>query len=327
MILGTMKQPEIVTFLKSLGFTNLKLLNHKDTTYTYSFDDLDVRALKSQVGSPTVAGGGKVAVYEIPGTAKIGVSTSNNAVRFIDLTPASTNVSDAHLGEVDLPPALEAAYLRASGNQSFRIPFCKKLWEHFNKEKFNSRLTMPRLLVGDSPPEGVDSKARGVYYGGPGFRNKALYMASFMFNARIKFFIEVFLHEMCHQAVWTLDKVPVQAEGGHGPEWKAWMVRVGLDPRRYDPTDDQEYAVGGDRHMKISLHLESYGPLATKAEIKELKPLPSSIQKGAAYFQYKGRIFKGESDGKHFRGRNIHSPFQYVVFDKPKSGPFQLYSK
>ena len=44
----------------------------------------------------------------------------------------------------------------------------------------------------------------------------------------------------CHQAVWTLDHyLSKNAADGHGTNWARWMRHVGLDPRRFDPTDGE----------------------------------------------------------------------------------------
>lgn len=45
----------------------------------------------------------------------------------------------------------------------------------------------------------------------------------------------------CHQAVTQIDKYRGFEEQGHGSHWKAWMVRVGLDPRRFDPQPNSTY--------------------------------------------------------------------------------------
>jgi hypothetical protein len=65
-------------------------------------------------------------------------------------------------------------------------------------------------------------------------------MSRRVFNAGQEKFLEIFVHEMCHQAVSEIDRV-VDINKGHGPYWKAWMVKSGIPPSRYDYTDAQEY--------------------------------------------------------------------------------------
>jgi hypothetical protein len=125
-----------------------------------------------------------------------------------------------------------------------------------------------------------------------------------MFNARPPFFYEILLHEMCHLAVWNISKDSDNSEAGHGPTWKNWMVKVGLDPRRFDPTDDTEMQVGPEKHAKEAELTKKYGKAATLKELAELTKVAS--YKGTAedvYHYYAGRLFKGSAHGKVFMGK------------------------
>lgn len=69
---------------------------------------------------------------------------------------------------------------------------------------------------------------------------RELAMSRRVFNAGEVKFLEVFLHEMCHQAVTDVDKA-IDPNGGHGPRWTAWMQKCGIPASRYDYTAATEY--------------------------------------------------------------------------------------
>jgi hypothetical protein len=284
-----MKQTDIVTMLSQYGFTGLHLVSHEGKTTTYKFASYKKAVLDKELGSPSVAGGGKVAVYHVGKTAKFGVSPANSMVRVIVLVEDSKKADDRHLGNLTTTPELSRAFLQAQVKPSLRLAYCKHLWAYLNKEKFHvAALPMPKFAVGDSFPK--MKNARGVYTGGNNFTAGTIWMANYMFNAREPFFLEVFLHEMCHQAAWCISKETDKSEQGHGDTWKKWMVKVGLDPRRYDPTDDVEYKSGSAAIREESKLDEAYGPRATPKELKALKP---TTNLGKCCIVSQGRIFKG----------------------------------
>ena len=283
-----MKQPDIVKMLEQYGFRGLHLHNNEGKTSTYKFAEYKKDLLAKELGSPSIAGGGKVAVYEVGAIAKLGVSPLNHMVRVVVKAEDSRVADDGHLAKIKVPSILTRAFLQAQVKPTLRLSYCKHLWEFLNKEKFHGELPTPKFAVGENFPKLPG--ARGVYTGGHNFTAGSIWMASFMFNAREPFFLEVFLHEMAHQAAWCISKEVDRSEKGHGKTWQNWMVKVGLDPRRFDPTDDVEYK-SGTEVVRDELKMdEKYGPRASPKTIKELKP---TKELGKCLFLYKGRIFKG----------------------------------
>ncbi len=301
-----MSPQDLVKLLESLTFVDLSLVSLADNSYTYKYGDYNHAKLEKALGKPAIAGQGKVAVFQIPGTGKIGVSPANSVVRLI-VTGVFTSLpkaADTHLSKQATTKELSLAYTRAQGNQRFQLQFLTELWEHFNQTKFGGRLSKPRLEVSDRPTVKVPKGTRGAYQAGRAFGPGILWIAKFLFNAREIFFNEIVLHEMCHQAVNQIDHKTNTSDGGHGPEWQKWMVHVGLDPRRYDPTDDVEYqdtAQKADTEAELSA---KYGPRAKPEFFKELQPLRTPVY-GPVIFEFRGRALEGvldrSSSGYEFR--------------------------
>jgi hypothetical protein len=290
-----MKLLEIKTLLNKFGFDRLSLVkaDEQTKTYTFKFQNYDISRLTVK---PTMAAGGKVLVFNIPDVGKIGLSAENQIVRFIDsgTRDNAPKASDKHLGFVDVPAELSLEFQKAAINSAKRVQYLKNLWTHLNTTKFGSQMKMPHLECSSSPSKGKGSHktARGIYFGGPSFQPGTLWIADFMFNAREPFFLEVFAHEMCHEATWTISKDRSSAEQGHGPTWQNWMKHVGLDPRRFDPTDDLEYRASGQGLDKEEEYTKKYGPRASPSYLKSLVPLKNFVE-GPVIYLYNGRAIKG----------------------------------
>lgn len=76
-----------------------------------------------------------------------------------------------------------------------------------------------------------------------------------LFESRIK---ETILHEWAHALDWECDK-----GWGHGPTWKSWMQKLGLDPERcYDSTrwlcipNKMNYAIRNYHNGKVYCYTE-----------------------------------------------------------------------
>ena len=312
-LVADLKQPEIVSMLKGYGFTGLHLTSHDKRTSTYTYVSMHKGTLDKTLGHGSVTSNGKVVVYKVPGAGRLGLSPSNGMVRFIDeSTTTGPSAPTHHLANITVPAAFEKAYMQAQANPAVRVKFCQKLFDHFNKEKFHGDLPTPSLKVSDAAAKrGTLSKTvRGVYYPGQNFGPGNLWMASFMFNARPAFFYEVFLHEMCHCAAWTISKSQDRSEAGHGPVWQDWMKKVGLDPRRFDPTDDYaEYKLGPEKYAKEAERTQKYGPAPTEQELKKYEkyegytgnPVPG------IFLLYEGRLFSGTAQKNVFKGKNINT--------------------
>lgn len=287
---------EILALLKSLGFTGLSLVKAEELkkTYTFKFEHFSPNIMPVK---PTMAADGKVVVFIIPEVGKIGVSKANRILRFVDagLRKGQPKVDDSHITKTDLPPELEDLYKKAVVSSTQRLPFMKKLWHFFNSTKFGGQMTEPRLEAGPKPSFGgiKPGQTRGCYYGDPHFGPGRLWMNPSMFNGRIHFFYEIYLHEMCHQAKWTVSKDTDTKLKGHGKTWQKWMVHVGLDPRRYDPTDDYEYSDPATKVFEEASLTEKYGPRAPEQKIKALRKMTQFVP-GPAIYVFKGRIFDGD---------------------------------
>lgn len=295
-----MNQRDIVKLLESLFFDNLTLVKSVGETSTFSYSSYDQAKLVKALGKPTVAAGNKVAVFEIPGTGKIGVSPTNSMVRIVPVasTALKPQVNDSHLRQKETTEELSLAYKRAQGNPRFRLTFTKDLWTHFNYTKFSARMKMPKIEVAAAPsfgfPRGLKS-ARGIHHGGNNYTPGIIFIADFLFNGREAFFYEILLHEMCHQAVWELDHYrSTSAADGHGKKWASWMTHVGLDPRRFDPTDGAEYQDTPTRAREEAELDVKYGIRKDPSYFQKLTPMdtpPKSIT--PCVFDFKGRALEG----------------------------------
>lgn len=314
-----MEPSEIVALLESYGFKGLRLLKHENTISTFHVASADAKKMKT-LGSYTVAAEGKVAVYELADIARIGYCPSKNAVRFIFKGVKRQRIQkDKITKEVEVSPEILQGFYRAQANPDHRIPFCTKLFHFLNTEKFGGRLPLPKLVVSSTPPSNKfkAANARGVYYGkydGSG-RPIMLWMNSKTFAATEQTFLMIFLHEMCHEATDCIDKISSAAakvEEGHGEEWKAWMVKVGLDPNRYDYSDVLEYMSSGDRASEKAKLLDTYGPKVNEETFKAMKLIRLSEfpedENFRAYTDYEGYLAKvgvrpGSSDSLYIFNR------------------------
>jgi SprT-like family len=311
---------EIKSFLTRLTFTDLSLIKADEAsmTYTFSFGTFTPKAIPDK---PTMAANGTVAVYTLEDVGKLGVSPSNKVVRFIDAGKRSTKkVNDEHLSKSNgVSPELEALYQKAQVSETKRQAFMKGLWNFYNETKFQSRMKIPKLLTGPKVP-GIGSRpstrACHVWDERTG-KTLYLWVNTIMWNARLPFFCEVFLHEMCHEAVLNIDQIESREAAGHGKDWQRWMVHVGLDPRRFDPTDDYEYKTGIQRTQEEEKLTDMYGPRVDASYFKTLRKMSSCVP-GPAILQRSGRPIKGVLDKAgstyafKFRMYHTGSPVQFT---------------
>ena len=291
-----MQQSDIAKLLTAYGFRNPLLVKMETNNYTYKFDSYDYKKLLNTFGTPSVAGGGKVAVFQVPSVGKLGVSPSSNMVRVIySGSHSSLSVRDTHLGQKATTPELALLYERAKTSPQSRVSFATKLWEYFNETKFAGRLPKPKILVSAKPPIKsalLGKTPRGCYIHDANFGPGTLWLADFLFNAREAFFNEIMLHEQCHQAVACLDRSRDLEEGGHGPKWKAWMKKVGLDPRRYDPTDNYVYKDAAAGAMEEEKLTRDYGPRQKLSYFKSLTKV-DQVYGREVIWEYRGRALTG----------------------------------
>lgn len=98
----------------------------------------------------------------------------------------------------------------------------------------------------------------------------------------------------CHQAVWEIDHYHSKnAADGHGQHWAHWMTHVGLDPRRFDPTDAAEYQDTATRTQAESELDVRYGLRKAPAYFRGLKKMGPPKSPTNAIFEFKGRALPG----------------------------------
>lgn len=157
-------------------------------------------------------------------------------------TPGSRDNDDSKVPVTKISDTLEKmyTYAQASNNAAYYLRFCGALWDYLNGHKFGGHLTKPRIRLLKNVA-GASLRRRAQW--SPFHREIAV--SPRLFNASENFFVEIFLHEMCHQAVSEIDKADndpgERQQKGHGSFWSAWMRKVGLNPRRFDPNDNTTY--------------------------------------------------------------------------------------
>jgi predicted SprT family Zn-dependent metalloprotease len=307
MITASLKPAEVTEVLHNHGFTGLVLKKVEDKKYTYTFDSVDVRSLKQRLQAPSVAQDGKVLVFDIPGVGRLGVAVATHMLRLVDESKVEkTKTSKHHVQGIGnkVPEVLAKAYPFAQATQSKRVPFMKKLFQWANKEYFGNRLDEPSITTTLTPFSPKLKTARGVYRGGTNFSAGHLWMWGKTFNADLDFFAETFVHEMCHAAAHQISQSRDRDEGGHGPVWQGWMRKCGLNPSRYDTTEEAEYESAKDAALKESELTRKFGPRVLPEEVG-LTKYPGKPRPGVpVVVAYQGRLFKGKFVGKNFAGES-----------------------
>lgn len=138
-------------------------------------------------------------------------------------------------------------FCRRQSRSPFSSSFEDKLIEYvrtamrkMNKYLFNDALNLQNVEYSFSPKYAVENA-----YAYWNFEIRGYWFSPNSFSIFKELgFLAVVLHEMCHQAVSDLDKIPFSFETVHGKEWKAWMRRVGLPvhPTSVEYHFEKEYA-------------------------------------------------------------------------------------
>lgn len=252
-------------FLTELGFKGLSLKSNSDTLIKFFYKSYDEDTLVSHLGKPKTTepsirfnfGKDKVvAIWPLNKTVLLkdtGVAVLQAPVvkpekkvepTIKDImvqspnTPGSTENDDSKVPEIHVSPAIDKQYaaIRGLNSPHAQLSFMKTLWPYLNENKFAGKMKVPNLVL--LKKMGATSmRLRGRWWA----HNRTLEVSPRLFNASQNFFVEVFLNEMCHQAVSEIDRVRENENKGHGPLWTKWMKHVGLNPRRYDPNDNTVY--------------------------------------------------------------------------------------
>ena len=332
-------------FLHQLGFSGIKFDKHpKDNWVRFKFTDWNKYILQDNFGKPK-----QLATrlqYEVKGLGFILVNETGKRVSIRNVERVSKKRVTNPLSKQEIPPynpnivnkdlaneSIEDQYKRAQAQgKQFYIHFMKKAWTYFNREKFQSQMEMPNIrLLRDTGPS---LRRRGHWAA----RKRELAISPRLFNAQFSVFNEIFLHEMCHQAVSEIDKVVDRTEQGHGPNWKAWMRKVGLEPNRYDKTDVVEYMTEDERqtHVQNKSKREEENGKRSRLPTYNLGPtqyIPCD------YVRVTGDVEPGFLFGdKNHRGANFISDQQlrtglqtgkwkWYILKKPKIIPMYFFSR
>lgn len=133
----------------------------------------------------------------------------------------------------------------AKGGNDSKLYYLYKVYERANKHIFGGRLTRPNVYL-MKMQKTHNFRGRGIWK--PSRRE--LGISPRLFIAGESHVLNTFIHEMCHQAVTDIDRVNDRTEGGHGPNWVAWMRKAGIPPARYDMTDATEYMDDHEKALK-----------------------------------------------------------------------------
>lgn len=116
------------------------------------------------------------------------------------------------------------------------ILYLREHYDYFNRKRFNGLLTRPNLML-LKDVNAAKMKLRGLWV--PATRD--LKISPNLFNAPHEGWVNrVLIHEMCHQEV-TDHRGGESEEKGHGPKWRAAMLRTGLTPSRFDTESNETY--------------------------------------------------------------------------------------
>lgn len=205
---------------------------------------IDVRRMKSVAKPKPVPGGFKVGQpvlarytdgYWYP--AKVITGKDDKVVVKWDDGGETTPVDPKFIR--DAKAGLSAFDEAAQGDDSDKVAYLKLLWLKLNAEKFNGKLTIP--TIGIMRSVAVDRfRNRGYWKKNASKGIREIKINRNVFGNEDQLY-ETFLHEMCHQATNEISYVYGEPNGGHGPVWAEWMVKVGLNPLRYDKNDNTTY--------------------------------------------------------------------------------------
>jgi predicted SprT family Zn-dependent metalloprotease len=293
--------------LEHLGFKGLRMKSNGGGIIRFSYQSYDERRLNHMMGEPKsdikapnirypYGVHGLLAVW--PGKSEVLLrNTVKQGKTFIEipdvlkkeappdvapLPKVGNQNDDGNVPVTHIPGNLEADYLRAQEKPKFRVKFMQDIWIYFNHTKFGNKLEHPTLVL----MKGVDAakmRTRGVWYP----RLRELRMNPNTFNASQNLFLEIFLHEMCHQAVTeqavrgdlsAAEIADNRKHKGHGTAWAAWMRKVGLNPLRFDPNENSTYMEEEERN-KHEEKMARWRKSADEAKIEGLS-LVHSVKPG-----------------------------------------------
>lgn len=277
---ATADEKQALRFLQELGFSGLRFKNSEEDRIRFFYSEYKERFLIKHFGKPTILSIGKKWYFGSSGNIIVrtnGVVVLRNAkdntkpvdapiethvpehVEPVVVTPqddpnvpGAKDNDDSQVPVTHISDELVKFYTRAQNlpnDRMFRRRFIALLWHYLNKAKFSGLMKEPKFnLLNDQAAYRM--RLRGRWWP----KKRVLDIAPRLFNAHQDFFVEIMLHEMCHQAVSEIDHADWDtSEQGHGPYWRTWMTKVGLNPRRFDPNDNSTYMTEDEKEAHQEL--------------------------------------------------------------------------
>lgn len=137
----------------------------------------------------------------------------------------------------DIPKALEdrfetlnqSAHMLGKVSPMAALTWFKNCWKWANAKKFGGQLKEPdiKLMKMSSASR---FRTRGYWRGS----TREMVLSPRLFWSDVQVVAEVVIHEMSHQATHEISRDFDRSQQGHGPTWRSWMIKVGLNPNRYD---------------------------------------------------------------------------------------------
>ncbi len=331
--------------LEHLGFKGLRMISNGGGIIKYKYQAYDERRLNHMMGQPKqdikapnirypYGVHGLLAVW--PGKSEVLLrNTVKQGKTFIEipdvlkkeappdvapLPKAGNQNDDGNVPVTHIPGNLEADYLRAQEKPKYRVKFMQDIWIYFNHTKFGNKLKHPSLVL----MKGVDAakmRTRGIWY-------PSLYELRInpnIFNASQNLFLEIFLHEMCHQKVTdlrlagelTAEEIADNTKHkGHGTVWAYWMKHVGLNPLRFDPNENSTY-MDEDKKSEHDARMAQWQKSADEAKLSGLVSLRFIKPGDVVMYRTMDGLKKGVAAMQVKRTPNTWAVFPFELIDGP----------
>jgi len=180
------------------------------------------------------------------------------------------DLSSIHPQDVQLTKLVgdPSMFAKAKGKRSAMLAYIERVYDNANKRLFGGKLHRPHLHL--LKAVSVEKfRLRGQY----SYGKRLMQISPNLFGSgKEPLVVTTIVHEMCHQAVYELDRIggaALKAEGGHGPNWRRWMVNVGLTPARFSKYDNAAFM---DEATKQRVEQKKETIRSTKSKLEPLSP-------------------------------------------------------
>lgn len=137
----------------------------------------------------------------------------------------------------DIPKALEDRFniLNQSAHTLNKVSplgalnWFKACWKWANTAKFKGQLKEPTISL-MKMVSARNFRTRGYW----AVSKREMVLSPRLLWSDVQVATEIVIHEMCHQATNEISRDFSMDQNGHGPTWRSWMVKAGLNPNRYD---------------------------------------------------------------------------------------------